>query len=82
LPGDGRDRTGARRRLQNDPWGVVNSARKENNLFLKKKSLSHFIHFPIANIATICLQIQIKYKANLGENHSCCSEILHLRHAR
>jgi hypothetical protein len=29
LPGDGRVRAGARKHPQNDPWGVVNSARKE-----------------------------------------------------
>jgi hypothetical protein len=29
LPGDGCDRTGAHKRPQNDPWGVVNSARKK-----------------------------------------------------
>jgi hypothetical protein len=28
LPGDGRDHAGARKRSQNNPWGVVNSARK------------------------------------------------------
>jgi hypothetical protein len=33
LPGDKRDRTGARKCPQNDPWGVVNSARKKRNFF-------------------------------------------------
>jgi hypothetical protein len=28
LPGDWRDRAGARNRLPNNPWGVVNSAKK------------------------------------------------------
>jgi hypothetical protein len=31
LPGD--DRTGARKRPQNDPWGMVNSAHKKSFYF-------------------------------------------------
>jgi hypothetical protein len=30
LPGDGRDHAGARKRPQNDPWVMVNTARKKN----------------------------------------------------
>jgi hypothetical protein len=33
LPGDEHDRAGARKFPQNNPWGVVNSARKKNNNF-------------------------------------------------
>jgi hypothetical protein len=38
LRGDGCDCAGARKRPQNDLWGVVNSARKQNKiLFLNLK---------------------------------------------
>jgi hypothetical protein len=47
LPGG----TGARKCPQNDPWGVVNSARKKMKkkkcLTFKNNLLSHFIHFQL-----------------------------------
>jgi hypothetical protein len=33
LPGDGRNHAAARKCPQNDPWVVVNSARKKKNFF-------------------------------------------------
>jgi hypothetical protein len=60
LPGDGRDRAGARKHPQNDPWGMVNSARKKPKPFYS---------LPIANIAPIlCLQIPSNVKVTLGKS--------------
>jgi hypothetical protein len=65
LPGDGRDHAGARKRPQNDPWGVVSSSRKKKKNF---NSLDHFIYFSIANIAPICRQIPSNVKVTLGKS--------------
>jgi predicted TIM-barrel fold metal-dependent hydrolase len=68
----GRDRAGARKCPQNDPWGVVNSARKKKFF---NSLLTHFIHFQLQILP-------LQFPSNVKVNHSCCSEIPHLRHAK
>jgi hypothetical protein len=71
LPEDGRDHAGARKRPQNNPWGVVNSARKKKKNVFKKNTcslLNYFIHFRLQNIAPICLQIPSNVKVTLGKS--------------
>jgi hypothetical protein len=72
LPGDGRDGAGVHKRPQNDPWSMVNSARKKKpKPFYSLPTAKYCPHMPSSSRSI-----------KPWENHSCCSEIPHLRHVK
>jgi hypothetical protein len=80
LPGDGHDRASACKHPQNDPWGVVNSARKnlkkkmEVNNILFTSNCKYCPHMPSnsikRNLGKI-IPVALKYLSYAMQNYPC-----------